>query len=46
MSELTDQRYLLREPALPYTAIFGGKNGPLRLKNTVFWEGNLEISET
>ena len=37
--------YTLREPAMPYTPIFDGKSEALRLKNTVFWEGTLEITE-
>ena len=37
--------YTLRESRMPYRPIFDGKNEPLRLKNTVFWERSLESTE-
>ena len=37
--------FTLREPAKPYTPIFDGENGSLRLNNSVFWERSFENTE-
>jgi putative transposase len=38
--------HTLRQPSEPYRGIFATKNGPLRPKNTVFWEANRERADT
>jgi len=41
-----DGAYALREPSVAYSHDLGGKNEPLRLENTIFWDENTEAAES